>query len=94
MRRYNRNTATERKPTIEAPVLRLIICVLGTGLLFTVLFGQWVFHLQLVVGGIFGVSLYILFEILLLIRQDAYRVEMNHPKRVTIKRKRWRRRSE
>lgn len=67
---YSGTSKSEREPFTQARLLRLIICVLGTAILFTVLFGEWVWHLQLLLGAVVGVSISILTEILLLIWQD------------------------
>lgn len=72
MRHYSGSTKTDREPFTHGRLLRLIICVLGTAVLFTVLFGEWIWHLQLVLGAIVGVSLSILSEILLLMWQDEH----------------------
>lgn len=85
---YSGTSKSEREPFTQARLLRLIICVLGTGILFTVLFGEWIWHLQLVLGAIVGVSISILTEILLLIWQDERDHRPDGPDAATVTRTR------
>jgi len=78
----------------QACVLRLIICVVGTGVLFSALFGEWLWHLEFVLGAIIGVSVSILTEIVLLIREDERQRNSGPGERATIRRMRGRRRSD
>jgi hypothetical protein len=70
---YDGNRKACRQSLTQARLLRSIICVLGTALLFTELFGEWVWELQLVLGAIAGVSISILAEVLLLVWHDERR---------------------
>jgi hypothetical protein len=94
MGRCSWTAKTERAPMTQARVLRLIICVLGTGALFTAVFGEWFWHLEFVLGAIMGVSVSILTEILLLIRQDERQRSSGTGERATIRRTRGRERSD
>lgn len=76
MGHYYGSAKSDREQFTQARLLRLIICVLGTAILFSVLFGEWIWHLQLVLGAIIGVSISIFTEILLLIWQDEH---VSHP---------------
>jgi hypothetical protein len=90
MGRSSWTAKTERAPMTQARVLRLIACVLGTGALFTALFGEWLWHLEFILGAIIGVSVSILMEILLLIREDERRHTFETGERATIRRTRGR----
>jgi hypothetical protein len=89
---FNDRARAERRSLTQARLLRSIICVLGTGLLFTELFGEWVWQLQLVLGAIAGVSISILTEVLLLIWQDEHRLSSERAEHATITRTRERNR--
>lgn len=94
MGRSSWTAKTERAPMTQARVLRVVICVLGTGALFTVLFGAWLWHMEFVLGAIVGVSVSILTEIVLLIREDERQRNSGTDERATIRRMRGRRRSD
>jgi hypothetical protein len=91
MGKYDGNR-TCRQSLTQARLLRSIICVLGTALLFTELFGEWVWELQLVVGAIAGVSISILAEVLLLVWHDEQRLNAERVQRATVTRRRERNR--
>jgi uncharacterized membrane protein len=85
MGHYYGNTKSDRESFTQARLLRLIACVLGTAVLFSVLFGEWIWHLQLVLGAIVGVSISILTEILLLIWQDERNSRAEHTEQATVR---------
>jgi hypothetical protein len=94
MGRYYRNAKSDCETITQARLLRLIICILGTAVLFSVLFGEWIWHLQLVLGAIVGVSISILTEILLLIWQDEHRSRAERSEQATVRRTRERKHPE
>jgi hypothetical protein len=85
---YDSNGRACRQPLTQARLLRSAICVLGTAILFTELFGEWVWELQLVLGAIAGVSISILTEILLLVWHDERRLQSQHSDRAMVTRTR------
>lgn len=89
---YSGNGRACRQSLTQARLLRSFICVLGTALLFTELFGEWVWELQLVVGAIAGVSISILTEILLLVWHDERRLHSRHSDHAMVTRTRERNR--
>jgi hypothetical protein len=89
---YDANGRLYQQPLTQARLLRSVICVLGTAVLFTELFGEWVWELQLVLGAIVGVSISILAEVLLLVWQDEREMNAERAQRATVTRRRGRNR--
>lgn len=89
---YDADRPIYQQPLTQARLLRSVICVLGTAVLFTELFGEWVWELQLVLGAIVGVSISILAEVLLLVWQDERHVNTEPSRRATVTRRRGRNR--